>query len=251
MKGEVACAEGSLRWDLRLTPRWRAPVADWLQRVPGSASMHWSPDLADARLDGELELEGRRWTLRDLPAYADHNWGSAYPRWWFWLACNAFGEHPDLALVAGGGRPQTLGVGEWVDLVSVALRHEGRAYAFHKHHLAVTWIDALPGGWRLRCSSPGARLLVEARAPLQAYQLIELPTPSGTHFANHECLHGALSLTLQHRRWSGGWRTVLKAHSELAAMEYGLDPLRPVPLLHSGWLGQTRRPARGPFGGAL
>jgi len=238
---------GSVRWDLTIANRWSFAPTNLLARWSRTSSAHWCPAQADAAFTGAVIVDGVELKLTEVPGYQDHNWGSCFPRWWFWIACNHFADHPDLALVAGGGRPVLFGAGELVDLVTAGVQFRGRAIGWGKQHFDLARVDALVGGWRLRCTNSRWRLHVEATAPVNSYHRIDLDQPDGAVFHNHETLKGQLALHLEGR--SGlSWRTELCTSSPWGSIEYGLDPRRPIAAVHERWLGEPGPPVLGPFG---
>ncbi|MCC6751929.1 MAG: hypothetical protein IT371_30020 [Deltaproteobacteria bacterium] len=242
--GEVAGQGHRARWDLGFATRWRFPATGWVSWFPAASNIHWHPAQADARVSGVVELDGERLELVGAPGYQDHNWGSSFPRYWLWIACNTFADAPETALVVGGGLPRAMRRVEVGSVVCVGLRHEGRVHAFRSTDLHGTRVEPLPGGWRVEASDGRRRITVEARAPLEAFLPIELDTPDGGRFVNYETLAGDLQVRLEERSRVLRWRKVVELSSRQAGLEIGLDARRAPTSLWQRCLG--REPALAP-----
>ena len=86
----------AVRWAYRVTPRagWgnadaaqQRATAGWLAALP-VFEPHWQILMAHATASGFIEWGGRRYDFVDAPAYAEKNWGGAFPtKWYVFTAC--------------------------------------------------------------------------------------------------------------------------------------------------------------------
>jgi tocopherol cyclase len=227
-----------IRWCFAVEPRygWGAPhrrqqsTAGWLSRFPifepgwqilmahGRASgwIEWSQPAASPAASPESSL--RRHFVQ-VPAYAEKNWGGAFPSRWFWMQCNAFAHQPDLTLTAAGGIRKVLGRPEWAGLVGI--HHQGRFHEF------VPWNARL--GWQV---DPWGRWRMEARTRTHRVELlgtcsddgvwVQVPTAAGLRFLCRDSTCGEMRLKLWRRR-NGDPELLLDAVSRQAALEVGGD----------------------------
>ncbi|NJK72270.1 MAG: tocopherol cyclase, partial [Synechococcaceae cyanobacterium SM2_3_60] len=116
-----------VRWHYHITPRHtfgnNEATMGWLGYLPPGldhlTDPGWQILMALGWASGWLEWQGQRHAFANAPAYAEKNWGNAFPRRWFWLQANAFPSEPDLALTCGGGVRDFLGRSQTVALISL------------------------------------------------------------------------------------------------------------------------------------
>ena len=116
--------EETVSWEYHIHPLygWGDPqrpqkaTAGWLSFLP-LFEPGWQILIAHGLATGYIHWQGKTYNFTNAPAYSEKNWGRAFPAKWFWLNCNAFTEESDLALTAGGGRREVLGLGEEVALI--------------------------------------------------------------------------------------------------------------------------------------
>lgn len=194
-------------------------TAGWLSQFqifePG-----WQILMAHGLATGWIEWNNQRYTFHHAPAYAEKNWGGAFPKRWFWLNCNCFDDQPDLALTAGGGRR---GVLWWMESVAmIGIHHGGKFYEFVPWNARVTWEIHPWGYWYMQAEN--AEYIVELIAttslsgtPLRA------PTADGLMFVCRDTMQGNLTLQLWDK--TGQQPTLLlKATSSLCGLEVGGGP---------------------------
>lgn len=96
----------------------------------------WHLLMAHGRATGWFETGGvgagdqarQRIQFESAPAYAEKNWGSAFPSKCFWIQCHTVTDHPDLSVTAAGGIRHVLNWQESVGMVGV--HHQGRFFEF-------------------------------------------------------------------------------------------------------------------------
>ncbi len=107
----------------------------------------WQILMAHGLATGWIEWNGQRYDFDQAPAYREKNWGGAFPQKWFWLNCNSFDDQADLALTAGGGIREVLGLEESVAMVGI--HHGGQFYEFAPWNAQVTWSIDPWGRWEM------------------------------------------------------------------------------------------------------
>lgn len=218
----------SARWQYAIQPiygwgdrdRPQQSTAGWLSQFqifePG-----WQILMAHGLASGWIEWQGDRYTFTNAPAYGEKNWGGAFPQKWFWLNCNAFDRHPDLALTAGGGQR---GVLWWMESVAmVGIHYQGKFYEFVPWNAQVNWQIEPWGCWQMTAQSDRYRVELiatteEPGTPLRA------PTVEGLVFACRDTMKGHLTLRLWERRGDRPSTPLLEATSSLCGLEVGGSP---------------------------
>ncbi|MBF2037391.1 MAG: tocopherol cyclase family protein [Leptolyngbyaceae cyanobacterium T60_A2020_046] len=183
----------------------------------------WQVLMAHGRATGWIEWQGDRYDLQRCPAYAEKNWGGAFPQRWFWLQCNAFAAHPDLTITVAGAYRSVLDRLETVGLIGLHLNGQFIAFASLRDRL--TWRVEPWGQWHITAENHRHRIEIVGicdRPPAQ----VRVPTREGLKFACWDTTNGQLSVTLWTR--SPGQRAIaaedapdLQATSTLAGLEVG------------------------------
>lgn len=213
------------RWQFALEPiyGWGNPrrsqqsTAGWLSQFqifePG-----WQILMAHGLATGWVDWNGQRYSFDCVPAYAEKNWGGAFPQKWFWLNCNTFKQQPDLALTAGGGRRQVLTCMESVAMVGI--HYHNQFYEFVPWNSRVQWNVHPWGYWQMQAESDRHIVALEAIAPHQPGTMVRAPTPEGLAFVCRDATQGHLHLKL----WQKIGETpqlVVDAQSDLCCVEVG------------------------------
>jgi len=216
----------SARWCYSVQPiygwgdrdRPQQSTAGWLSQFqifePG-----WQILMAHGLATGWVEWDGTRYAFSQAPAYAEKNWGGAFPQKWFWIQCNAFDGEADLALTAGGGRRRVLG---WMESVGmVGIHHRGRFYEFVPWNGTVRWQVQPWGHWQMQAENAGhiVELVGTCDRPPTP---IRVPTAQGMVFACQDTTQGKLTLKLWEKKGDRP-KLLLDAHSHLAGLEVGGD----------------------------
>ncbi len=219
----------TVRWDYTLEPvyGWGAPhqpqsTAGWLSQFqifePG-----WQILMAHGLATGWFEWGDAvgdttcRVDFEQAPAYAEKNWGGAFPQRWFWIQCNAFEQIPDLTLTSGGGIRQVLGQKESVGMVGI--HHQGKFYEFVPWNGQISWKVSPWGSWQVWAEQQDYIVELAGETKLAGVP-IQVPTAIGLQFLCRDTTQGELFVKL----WQKQGRLcqlILSAHSKQAGLEIG------------------------------
>lgn len=213
---------GTARWEYTIEPVYgwgdqkaqQQSTAGWLSQFqifePG-----WQILMAHGLATGWIEWNHKRYEFTNAPAYAEKNWGGAFPQKWFWLNCNCFDHQPDLALTAGGGRR---GVLWWMESVAmVGVHYKGKFYEFVPWNGKVTWEISPWGYWRMLAHNADYEVELTATTD-QPGTALRAPTQQGLIFCCRDTMQGKIQLQLRHR---GSSTLILAASSDLCGLETG------------------------------
>ncbi|MEB3336227.1 MAG: tocopherol cyclase family protein [Leptolyngbyaceae bacterium] len=180
----------------------------------------WQILMAHGWATGWIEWRGIRHEFTQAPAYAEKNWGGAFPEKWFWLNCNCFEGEPDLALTAGGGRRSVLG---WMESVAmIGLHYQGKFFEFVPWNSQVDWEISPWGYWHMTAQNSQFQIELTGTTDLPSTS-VRTPTQQGLAFTCRDTLNGHLTLTLQERHGQT-LRPLLQAQSHLCGLEVGGGP---------------------------
>ena len=215
------------RWQYAIEPvygwgdrhRPQQSTAGWLSQLqifePG-----WQILMAHGLASGWIEWNGTRYDFQQAPAYGEKNWGGAFPQKWFWFNCNAFDDHPDLALTAGGGRR---GVLWWMESVAmVGLHYKGQFYEFVPWNGDVHWEIHPWGYWKMQARTSRYEIELVGTSDRPGTPL-RAPTQQGLTFCCRDTMNGHLTLDLKERRGDRLER-IVQATSTLCGLEVGGGP---------------------------
>jgi tocopherol cyclase len=244
------------RWHYETIPlsSWGAPTArataGWLSYLP-IFEPGWQVLMAHGLATGWIDWQGHeadkgtaptRYTFKDAPAYAEKNWGGAFPAKWFWIQCNAFADEPTLSVTAVAGVREVLILKENVGLIGI--HHQGQFYEFLSTKTDFTWQVEPWGYWQVTARSYSHRVVITGRAHDEG-AWVRVPTREGLQFFCRDTTHGELHIQLwdclgvkgdgdsfgrlRHREASSreafqGNRLILEATSQLAGLEVGGGP---------------------------
>ncbi|MEA5465864.1 tocopherol cyclase family protein [Leptothoe sp. PORK10 BA2] len=217
------------RWHYALEPvySWGAPnqpqsTAGWLSQLqifePG-----WQVLMAHGWATGWFEwvdaagVSIYRYDFQRVPAYAEKNWGGAFPERWFWLQCNAFDQEPDLTVTSGGGIRQVLGHRESVGMVGIHYR--GQFHEFVPWTGKVSWRVAPWGSWHVWAEGRTYAVELVGKTALPGLP-IRVPTATGLEFLCRDTTQGELWLNLWRKQGHTRQR-ILRAYSPQAGLEIG------------------------------
>lgn len=216
------------QWEYAIEPvyGWGDPyqaqqsTAGWLSQFqifePG-----WQILMAHGLATGWIEWNGDRYRFSHAPAYGEKNWGGAFPQKWFWLNCNLFDAHPDLALTAGGGRR---GVLWWMESVAMAgIHYGGKFYEFVPWNSEMHWEIHPWGYWHMTAHNAQYEVQLTGTTD-QPGTPLRAPTQNGLAFCCRDTMHGELTLELWERSGIGRSTRILEAHSHVCGLEVGGGP---------------------------
>ena len=212
------------RWHYQIQPLygWGDPhrpqqsTGGWLSYLP-IFEPGWQILMAHGLASGWIEWEDKVYEFTDAPAYSEKNWGRSFPQKWFWFNCNRFSDEPDLALTAGGGRRELLGVMESVALI--CLHHHGQFYEFVPWNAQVSWQIQPWGEWVMKAENDRYIIEIIGRTDLPGTPL-RAPTEDGLIFCCRDTMKGHLTLVLRSRNG----HLLLKAESSSCGLEIGGGP---------------------------
>jgi tocopherol cyclase len=178
---------------------------------------YWHPVVLSARVRGRLRAGGLEQDLDGAVAYAEKNWGGAFPGRWWWGHAAAF-EDPGVSVSFAGGHVPLLGGS--VAPTAVVVRIGRRVLALAPPP-ARTRVALGEDSWRLRTRAPALTVeLSGAGAGVPPHELL-VPLPGAGLAEERSRQHLAARLELRVRR---GRRLLIDDASPLAGLELG-DPL--------------------------
>lgn len=188
-------------------------TAGWLSQFqifePG-----WQILMAHGLASGWIQWFDKRYDFHQAPAYAEKNWGGAFPQKWFWVNCNAFDGDSELAITAGGGRREVLW---WTEEVAmIGIHHRGTFYEFVPWNSEVRWLIHPWGSWKLWATRDDYTVELSATCDRPGTPL-RAPTRDGLVFCCRDTMHGRLTLTLRDRQG----QIIVNDSSELCGLEVG------------------------------
>ena len=229
-QGKLLTPAGEVKaqWHYQVTPltSWGAKTpqatAGWLSYLP-VFEPGWQVLMAHGLASGWVDWQGDRYDFENAPAYAEKNWGGAFPSKWFWLQCNAFEAAPGLSITAVGGIRDVLSWQENVGLIGI--HYQGQFYEFVSTKTALTWRVDPWGSWHMSAQDYRYRVELVGCAP-DAGAWVRVPTLEGLQWLCRDTTHGELQLKL----WSVGSdsgigeQLLIDASSDLAGLEVGGGP---------------------------
>jgi hypothetical protein len=101
-RGRVETGERSIAYDLSiegLGPPLLHYPALWMYSSRWPAQKLASP-IPDARMSGDVQVDGQTWTVDRWPGMVGHNWGLGHAELYAWGQCNAWDDGADVVLEA-------------------------------------------------------------------------------------------------------------------------------------------------------
>ncbi|MEO0355658.1 MAG: tocopherol cyclase family protein [Cyanobacteria bacterium P01_A01_bin.3] len=222
----------AIRWHYRIEPqiRYGSPQAEatmgWLSYLP-VFEPGWQILLSRGDATGWIDWKGRRYDFVSAPAYAEKNWGGAFPLRWFWMQCNRFERIPSLSLTCAGGIRDVLG---WQQSVGMVALHwhdvhwkDGktgeRFLKFVPENSRSRWRVSPWGQWEFEAESDRYRVSLLGHTDATATPVM-VPTATGMAFECWDTTQGQLNLRVWERQ-GAGWSLLLEDCSEVAGLEVG------------------------------
>ncbi len=214
-----------VRWQYQITPRYtfgtHEATMGWLGYLPPGLDRltdpGWQILMALGWASGWFEWQGQRYTFERAPAYAEKNWGNAFPSRWFWLQANAFSAEPDLALTCAGGVRDLLGRAQTVALISI--HWQGRHICFRPGASQIRWQLSEWGTWHVWAETEGYRLALVGETDLPGTWVL-VPTAAGQAWHCRDTTQGKLRLQL----WDDQ-HCLLDCTTTQAGLEMGGNPI--------------------------
>ncbi|MDO8803754.1 MAG: tocopherol cyclase family protein [Elusimicrobiota bacterium] len=218
LKGRLAAPDGGeISWDLTLEKDWGVNLMGWTMYQDWISNIFWYPAQAGARMSGTINYRGRSVSLNRAPAYQDRNWGRSFPKWWTWLVSNNFKNSPGTILASGGGQPRIFPGVDFIQTVTVGLRHQGREYLFRPTGGDFVSVDINFGKWEVSARNQrGERMEISAHAPREKFLLLKFMTPQGETYNDYEALDGRINVKLYK-----GSKLIADLETDSGGIEFG------------------------------
>ncbi len=208
------------RWQYAIQPVYgwasqgqlQQSTAGWLSFLP-IFEPGWQILMAHGLATGWIEWGCDRYEFINAPAYSEKNWGGSFPERWFWVNCNCFESEADLALTAGGGRREVLGLMESVAMVGIHYR--GQFYEFVPWNSTVRWQIQPWGRWQMQAFNSEYEVSLTATTDLPGTPL-KAPTKQGLIFFCQDTMQAEIQLKLYKKG-----TLILEANSSLCGVETG------------------------------
>ncbi|CAA9497074.1 MAG: hypothetical protein AVDCRST_MAG45-1071 [uncultured Solirubrobacterales bacterium] len=184
------------------------------QAVPG-LGQYWHPHLLGARVEGHAVLGDRTVDLDGATAYAEKNWGAAFPGRWWWGQAHGFGD-PGVCVAFAGG---VLERGPLELAATSVVVHLGAAETLRLvPPLALVAVDTGASAWRVRARSARHRVTVEGDSGGSEPHLLPVPIPAERRTVNRarQYLAGRMRVEVH-----TGRRLRYRGESRLAGLEVG------------------------------
>jgi hypothetical protein len=181
--------------------------------VPG-LSQYWHPVVLAAGVRGFARLGGETVDLDGATAYAEKNWGAAFPGRWWWGQAGAF-DAGDVTAAFAGGAIRLAGATVAPTTVVVRLGSEVLRMTPPRGRSRVAFGG---GAWHVRARAPGVSIELEGDASGNPPHHLDVPLPGEprTEPRSRQHLAGRIALTVRRRG-----RTVFTGESPLAGLELG------------------------------
>lgn len=180
---------------------------------------HWQILMSYGLSTGWIMWGKDLYEFENAPSYSEKNWGEGFPKRWFWIQCNTFGDEACTALTAGGGRrtlPFLLGQDE--DVALIGIHHAGRFIEIVPWNGDVSWEVSTWGSWVIKGRSGAFYVELEAKTSSPG-TVLRAPTVEGLIPVCKDTFEGALTM----RVWENG-KLILDLKSNSAALEVGGGP---------------------------
>ncbi|ELS03487.1 hypothetical protein Xen7305DRAFT_00032110 [Xenococcus sp. PCC 7305] len=211
------------RWEYQIQPLygWGNPnltqqaTAGWLSYLP-VFDPGWQILMAHGLATGWIEWQGTKYQFTEAPAYSEKNWGTSFPKKWFWINCNSFTDQYNLALTAAGGVRQVLWGEESVGMIGI--HFQGYFVEFVPENSQITWQVKPWGEWLMQATKEDLVVTLIGTTDLPG-TYVRTPTAQGLVLNCRDTTQGKLLLKLQYKG-----KTIVEANSSLAGLEVGGAP---------------------------
>ena len=184
------------------------------QAIPG-LGQYWHPHLLGARVEGHAVLGDRTIELDGATAYAEKNWGAAFPGRWWWGQAHGFDDPGVCVAFAGGGLER----GPFELAATSVIVHLAAGETLRLvPPLAITAVDTGASAWRVRARSARHRVTIEGDSGGSKSHLLPVPVPAERRTVNRarQYLAGRMRVEVH-----TGRRLRYRGESMLAGLEVG------------------------------
>lgn len=209
-------------------PFWSPGVMGPFTFMPGMECCHGLVSL-DHRVDGQLEVDGRRVSIGDGRGYIEKDWGSSMPESWIWTQSNDFPRRGDSLMLSVANIPW---FGSSFRGFLCVFSHEGEKHLFATYNgsrieaLSVTEnkVDCTISRGPSRRGREGACELLEIGVTRSRGGILRAPIAGLLSRRIAEAVDGRLSV-----RYSRPGSAVYEIESPLAGLEIAGDLLSIAP----------------------
>ncbi|QDZ18025.1 tocopherol cyclase [Chloropicon primus] len=180
---------------------------------------HWQILMSYGLSTGWIKWGSKTYEFENAPSYSEKNWGEGFPKRWFWIQCNTFGDKECTSLTAGGGRrtlPFLLGQDE--DVALIGIHHKGRFIEIVPWNGEVSWNVSPWGSWVIKGKTKGFSVELEAKTSSPG-TVLRAPTVEGLIPVCKDTFEGSLTMKV----WENG-TLIIDRTSDSAALEVGGGP---------------------------
>lgn len=197
-------------------------LVGWPHRLGGGGvfaaipflGQYWHPHVLGGRAAGTVTLGGQTWQLDGADVYAEKNWGSGFPDWWWWGQAQGFDER-DVCVAFGGGHLRAGPIA--FDVGGCVLRLHDRILRFAPPMSRLrTQVDG--GRWRVEARRRGVRMVIDGEGRGAEPHVLPVPIPAARRNIDTDLEHLAGRLHLEVVEHG---RTIFDGTSELAGLEIG------------------------------
>jgi tocopherol cyclase len=179
-------------------------------------NQYWHPYRLGGRASGTVACGDQCWTFTDATFYCERNWGSGFPRRWWWGQAHDF-NGADVCVAFSGGLLELGPLSR--DVTGVVVRLGDRVLRITPPALVSCTCDG--ERWRIDARAVRYRVELDGRGDGMEPHVLPVPLPAERRNidADYEYLAGSLRCTV--RDWG---RTIFNGTSELAGLEIGSRP---------------------------
>jgi tocopherol cyclase len=205
-------------WDIDLadSTAWTGTMG-WMTGAEGMETS-WTVGNFTAAASGFVEFDGETFRFEGAPGYCDHNWGSKFPREWYWIQANLFDA--GAAVAASGGT--VMASEQETEAHMVGLLRGGEMVTFRTMDLDLVEAEFEMDTWSLASERSLSRITIEASCDPATLIYMPVPTEEGMKPYAYESLFGTMEVTLQERASENDpWETTFQGTSDYAGVELG------------------------------
>jgi hypothetical protein len=202
-RGRVESGGRSVAFDLKFDSR-EGPLmlfaAAWMYEGAFPRQKALSP-IPNARISGEIAVDGATWKVDDWPGMVGHNWGRGHSELYAWGHCNAWDDGEDVVLEGTTARVRVGGV-LTPPTTFLCVRHHGTSYlANGAASVARNAGTISPRRWRFHGRGPRIEVDGEMWADTEDFVGLFYPNPDGStcHCLNSKLARAEVTLRVAGR----------------------------------------------------